>query len=144
MSNRTFSPIQQALGIVGASLLLMIISWLVVKSGLVEGDPLFPWSIATAFTMLFALVNSLMSLQAASVAKYWGTSMYAYMAVAAVNGLMAWAFSGVPIGQAGSYKFIYLVITFAFLVFLSVVNFIKKIIRFAEREEWNNPKMRRK
>lgn len=48
---------------------------------------------------------------------------------------MAWLTSGIAIGQAGSYKFIYLVVSVGFLVFLSLINMVKKIVNFAEREE---------
>lgn len=39
-----------------------------------------------------------------------------------------------------TYRWIYIVVTFGFLVFLSMVNFMKKIVEFAEKEEWNQPR----
>lgn len=35
-----------------------------------------------------------------------------------------------------------MVVTFGYLVFLSIVGFIKRIVEFAQREEWNQPRPR--
>lgn len=70
--------------------------------------------------------------------------MYSFLGLAFLNGLAAWLISGVPIGQAQSYRWIYVVVTIGFLVFLSMVNLIKKIVQFAEREEWTQPRKRQR
>jgi hypothetical protein len=141
---KSISPIRLAIMVFlsasGISLLAFLAGWM----GITEMDNLFPWSIATAFMLLYAIINSVLSLNADSFVKYWGQSIYSYMALAVLNGLVAWGLSGISIGEAGSYKFIYLVVTFGFLVFLSLVNFMKRIVQFAEKEEWSQPKPRKK
>jgi ABC-type transport system involved in multi-copper enzyme maturation permease subunit len=114
-----------------------------VRAGMYDPDILFPWSVTAAFLLFFALLNSLMSLKHENFGKYWGKSMYSYMALALVLGVCAWGVTGKTVGEAGSYKWIIFVVTFGFLVFLSMVNFMKRIVRFAEREEWNQPRRRR-
>ena len=142
--DRKISPPLQAVFVFAFSLVAMGLHWLLGKTGLYKPDPLFPWSVATGFLLLFALINSLFSLNADSFMRYWGSSMYSYMALAFSNGAAAWLISGLPLAEAGSYRAIYIVITFGFLVFLSMVNLMKKIVRFAEKEEWNNPKIRKR
>lgn len=137
------SPPRQALLVFGASLLIIVCGWLANVTGLVEGDPLFAWSIATAFMLLFAVLNSLVSISAANTLRYWRDSVYSYIGLAALNAVAAWGVSGISIGEAGSYKWIYFVVTFSFLVFLSMVNLMKRIVKFAEREEWSQPRRRR-
>jgi len=66
--------------------------------------------------------------------------MYAYLGSAFAMGLAAWLFSGIPLGEAGTYRSIYIVVTVGFVVFLIVVNFMKRIVSYAEREEWNQPR----
>jgi hypothetical protein len=136
-------PIVQAAIILGGGLTLMVLAWLLTVSKIYIQDPLFPWSISSAFMLLFALLNSLMSLRADSFAKYWGSSIYSYMGLAFSSGMAAWLFSGIPIREAGSYGWIFIVVTFGFLVFLSMVNFMKRIVNYAEREEWSQPRKRR-
>jgi len=51
--------------------------------------------------------------------------------------------SGVAIGKAESYRWIFIVVSFGFLVFLSMINFMKKIVKFAEQEDWTQPRRRK-
>ncbi|MFN7326569.1 MAG: hypothetical protein ACK5SQ_08295 [Chitinophagales bacterium] len=143
LTEKKLAPYQQALLVFAAGFLLMSAGVLLDKAGIFGMERLYPWTIATGFLLLFALFNSISSLQADSFVKYWGASIYSFMGLALVNGLAAWWLSGVSIGDAESYKFIYLVVAFGFLVFLSMVNFMKKIVQFAEREEWTQPRRRR-
>ena len=137
------SPIAQALVLLGGALALMVCGWLLTVSKIYPVDRLYAWSIAAAFMLLFAMLNSLMSLRADSFTKYWGTSMYTYLALALCTGLAAWLFSGIPLRDAGTYRWIYLVVTVGFLVFLSMVNFMKRIVQFAEKEDWNQPRRKK-
>lgn len=137
-----FPPFQAALIFV-AGLLLMLIGWLLALSGMKSIDQLFAWSVASAFALLFAIFNSLMSLRATHAGKYWGASVYSFLGLVLCNTTAAWLFSGIPLRDAGTYRWIFIVVTFGFLVFLSMVNFMKKIVQFAEREEWNQPRKRR-
>jgi drug/metabolite transporter (DMT)-like permease len=136
-------PIIQAALVLGVAIVVMLLGWLLQRAISENADPLFPWSIGAAFMLFFALMNSLLSLRADSFVKYWQASMYSYMALAFGTSMAAWALSGVPIGEAGSYKWIYLVVSIGFIIFLTMVNFMKIIVRFAEKEEWNQPRRRK-
>lgn len=135
-------PIVQAATVAAGATVLMLSGWALTASGIYRLEPLFAWSIAAAFSLLFALLNSLLSLRADSFAKYWGRSVYSYMGSAFVMGLIAWGLSGIPLREAGTYRMVYIAVTFGFLVFLTMVNMMKKIVQFAEREEWNQPRKR--
>ena len=137
------NPVFQAAVIFAAGLIFMSIGWLLTVSGIVAVDRDFAWSVAAAFALLFAIFNSLISIRATHSGKYWGASIYSYMALALGSGTAAWLFTGIPIREANTYRWIFFVVTFGFLVFLSMVNFMKKIVQFAEREEWNQPRKRR-
>jgi hypothetical protein len=140
--NIYFPPFQAALVFV-AALILMSIGWVLARNGVQAIDSLFPWTVASAFALLFAIFNSLISLRAPNSGKYFGASVYSYMALAFCSGTSAWLFSGIPIREAGTYRWIFIVVAFGFLVFLSMVNFMKKIVQFAEKEEWSQPRKRR-
>ncbi|MBC7776433.1 MAG: hypothetical protein H7246_13450 [Phycisphaerae bacterium] len=133
-------PPIQAAATLAAALLIMAVGWVFTTSGIISFDRLFAWSIGSALTLFFAMMNSLLSLRAVSFVKYWGTSMYSYLALAFGTGMAAWGFSGIPLREAGSYRWIYIVVSVGFVVFLSMVNFMKIIVRFAEKEEWNQPR----
>ena len=137
------TPPKQALLVFVAGATMMLGGIVLQKIGVLEMELLFPWTRATAFLLLFAMFNSIASLKTEGFAQYWGQSMYSYMALAVALGLLAWWCSGVPIGEAESYKFIYLVVTFGFLVFLTMVNTLKNIVNFAEKEDWSQPRRKR-
>lgn len=135
-------PLIQAAAIIVSVFVVNIGSLLVKATGLVDVTNRFPWLNAASFMLFFAVLNSIYSITAKSVPHYWGLSMYSFMIVAGVSGLQAWAFSGISIVYAGSYMWIYVVVTFGYLVFLTIMAVLKKVVAFAEKEEWNSPKMR--
>ncbi|MCS7035608.1 MAG: hypothetical protein RMJ33_11570 [Saprospiraceae bacterium] len=137
-------PLRQAAIFVVGSAACMLIAVALRWLGVSAIDRIFPWSIATAFLLLYAVFISVMSLNASSGLKYWGRSMYGFAAVAVGNGIAAWLISGLTLGEAQSYRWTYVVITICFLVFLSILNLMRKIVAFAEREEWNAPRRRKR
>jgi len=138
----TEKPFVQASLVIMTVFLVNIISLIVKSSGLIEVSNRFAWLNAASFMLFFAVLNSIYSLTAKSVPHYWGLSMYSFMIVASLSGLQAYLFSGISIANAGSYMWIYVVVTFGYLVFLSLMSILKKVVSFAEKEEWNSPKMR--
>lgn len=90
------------------------------------------------------MFNSIYSLSAKDTGKYWSRSMIGFAGLAIFSGLLAWLFSQVSIGDARSYKWIYFVLTFGYLVFLSMMAFMKRVVEFAQKEEWNRPRPRKR
>ena len=76
--------------------------------------------------------------------KYWGRSIYCYMGLAAVSGLFAYLTSSLSINEAGSYKWIFFVLTIGYLVFLSIMSLMRKVVEFAQKEEWHHPRIRQR
>ncbi len=107
-------------------------------------SPRYPWLIAASFLWLYAIFNSIFSLSANSINAYWGRAIPAYGLLALFNGLLAWGFSSLSIGHAGSYRWIYFVLTFSYFLLLSIMAAVKRLVEFAEREEWHYPRIRRK
>ena len=141
---KSISPFHQALMVFGAVIVVILGSKLVNLTGLIDVHPRFPWMTAAAFMLFFAMFNSVFSLSSKNMMKYWGKSIYSYLGLAAASGMVAYLFSSIPIGEAGSYRWIYFVLTIGYLVFLSMMAFMRRVVDFAQREEWNHPRIRRK
>ncbi len=139
---KKIDPLYQAAGALAAVLLFDIVGSAVFAGSEDLAANRWPWLTAASFLLFFALFNAIMSATSQNLMKYWGRSIYSFMGLAAGSGLLAWAFSGVPIGEAGSYKWIFFVITFGYLVFLSMIAFMKKIVEFAQKEEWTKPRLK--
>ena len=141
---KTYNPVIQAAITFAASAFITLSAKLIAATGLIDISDRFPWMSAAAFMLCFALFNSVFSLSAPKLMKYWGRSIYCFMGLALVSGGFAWLISSVPIGEAGSYKWIFFVVSIGYLVFLSMMGFMKGIVEFAQREDWSQPRIRRK
>ncbi|MEO1514867.1 MAG: hypothetical protein AAFV95_07635 [Bacteroidota bacterium] len=141
---RGFSPILQA-GFVFACVIVFTLGGRMFNSiGILESGPLFPWMTSASFILFFAIFNSIISLAAKDLNNYWSRSIMSFMALAVCSGFSAYLFSSVTIWEAGSYQWIYIVLTIGYLVFLSMMGFMKRVVEFAQREEWNSPKKKRR
>jgi hypothetical protein len=80
----------------------------------------------------------LITLGATNVDSHLGKSIAAYILTVVVTGGIAFLLSGEE-GFNG-FKRIYTVISFGFLVIISILSAIKQVVLYAEREEWNEPK----
>ncbi len=138
-----FDPVKQAAIALAGVLVFNLVAKALQLGGAVEGNR-FPWMTAASFMLLFALFNSVFSVATDNMMKYWGRSLYSFMGLAVIAGLLAWAFSGLTISEAGSYRWIYIVVTIGYLVFLAMMAFMRQVVDFAQKEEWNAPNIRKR
>jgi hypothetical protein len=104
----------------------------------------FYWTIATAFMLFYAVFSSIASIATDNIMAFWGKAMYSYMALAIAAGGLAYLFSGISIFDAGSFSWLYTVITIVYVVFMTLVRSMKMIVEFAQKEEWTSPNLRKK
>lgn len=141
---KAYNPIVQAAGVFALGLVVSLMAKLINALGILEIGNLFPWMCAAAFLLFFALINSLSSFSADDLNKYWSRSMLSFAGLAISSGLAAYGLSAVSIGEAGSYRWIFIVLTFGYLIFLSIIGLIKTIVEFAEKEDWQSPTRKQK
>ncbi len=140
---KAYNPFLQSAVAMGGVLAVTLGAKFIALTGLLDVPVRFPWMTAAVFMLCFALFNSVFSLSADNMPRYWGRSMYSFLGLAVFSGLMAWLFSSLTISEAGSYRWIFIVVTIAYLVFLSMMAVMRRIVDFAQREEWNHPRIRR-
>ncbi|MEY3050297.1 MAG: hypothetical protein RLY31_82 [Bacteroidota bacterium] len=141
--NKAKDPVIQS-GVVLAAILLVNVLAAFARSAGMDVEDRFPWTVAASFLLFFAAGNAVLSLQSADMDRYWTRSVLCFASVAVLSAFLAYLFSALPMRQAGSYRWIYIVLTIGYLVFLSMVTFMRKIVDFAQREEWNHPKVRKR
>ena len=105
------------------------------KLGLYELQEYFPWTVAAALTFLFGIANTIMSLSSRDISTYWRDSIASYFLVMLFGGLVAWAFSGLTVFEAKSFSWIYMVFTFSYLLFMSMVQAMRKIVSIAQEQD---------
>lgn len=131
-------------GIVFGLMLVISLGGVALRSSGVDIDQSFPWVCSASFMLFFAIFNSLFSISTKNYNQYWGRSMTTWLVLAVVGGLVAWGLSFQTISEAGSYRWIYIVLTIGYLIFLAMMGFLKRIVEFAMREEWSQPRTRDK
>lgn len=91
----------------------------------------FPWLIAASFLLFYAIMNSVISLATKQVNTYWFRSICGFAALAVISGVIAWLFSNLNVYEAGSYSWIFVVVSGVYLVFVSIMSLIRKIVEIA-------------
>jgi len=129
------APWRQAIATIIAMIAVMILFFLPSKLGLFEVDDYFPWTVAAGLTLLFGIANSVLSLASDDLNTYWGRSIISYMIVMVVGGLIAWILSGMTVYEAKSFRSLYVVFTFVYLVFLCITRAIRKIVKIAIKQD---------
>jgi len=140
--SKAYSPPIQGVLIFGASLTVMLLSKLF--GGLLNLGADFCWLTASAFLLFYAVGNSVFCLSSKDVNKYWLSSMMVFAVLTLLSGGAAYVLSGMTMEAAGGYKWLMVVIVFGYLVFLSIIGFMKRIVEYAEAEDWQAPKKKRR
>lgn len=139
---RAFDPPIQAAVILALAFVLILGGKLVALSGITYVGERFPWLLAASMLLFFSVFNSVFLLSSKDLNRYWSRSMLSFIGLALGAGALAWLFSGLTISQAGSFRWIFFVVTFAYLVFMSITRFLKIVVEFAQREEWTQPRLK--
>ena len=132
---KDISPFIQ-LGVVLAVILIFnLFSWIFTELDLLKENQGRPWLITTSFVLCFALINSVLSLSSLSQNKYWLHSIISYASLLVLGGSMAYFISGMGMDEAGSYRWILLIFSMCYILFLSIVRAMKKIVTMAQQQD---------
>lgn len=94
-----------------------------------------PWTFAIAFLLLYMVYNAIIGLLSNKIKRYWLYSIYAFAALMFINSFCANRISGLPMDEAGTYRWLFFVFCPVYLFFIVMVSLIKKVVEIAERED---------
>jgi len=128
-------PVYQA----GVAIVVNLLGIFVLKAGqgeetLIDEGVVF-WELSFSVLMAFMLFNSVFIIPYVNRIQYFRDSIFCFLGVAVIGGFLANYASGVSMDEAGSFRWLYIVFTFAYLVFISIVNLMRKIIEIAKRQD---------
>lgn len=98
-------------------------------------DGVMYWEACLVVMLAYALFNSIFSLSYPNKNVYFRDSIFTFMAIAGLGGFLAYLFSGMSIDEAGSFRWLYFVFGFSYLVIMSIVNLMRKIIEIAKKQD---------
>jgi hypothetical protein len=133
--DKALNPIFQAIVVLSISITAMIVFFMLKSFGVMDVDNRVFWVIGGATTLFFGLFNSVISLGVPDMNVYWFRSTACYVVLMVASGCFAFLFSGLTITEAGSFKWIFMVLAFGYLLFLSIMRFMRKIVQIAQKED---------
>jgi hypothetical protein len=133
--DRMSNPIIQASIVLSGVLIFMLVTKILKWSGSVIVNNSIFWVIAGAAILFFALFNSVISLSVKDMNQYWTRSTASYTVLMVSSGCFAYLFSSMTMTEAGTFKWIFMVLTFGYLLFLSIMRFMRKIVQIAQQED---------
>lgn len=123
----------------GVALILNIVGIVFLKSvsagtDMIEEGVVF-WELSFSILMAFMLFNAVFSIPYMKRGQYFRDSIFSFIGLAVAGGLLAHFLSGISMDNAGSFRWLYIVFTFTYLVFISIVNLMRKIMEIAKRQD---------
>lgn len=131
--NREVDPFKQA----GIAIFAQIVALAAIKASQsgTEGIPTVYWEAVFTVLLAYMLFNAMLSFPYKKRSQYFVRSLMAYAAIVFSGALLANWFSGITMDEAGSFRWLYLLLSFCYLVFLSIANAMWKIIEMAKKED---------
>lgn len=128
-------PLLQAAVIWGFGTLLSLVDKAAEVPGVGTMKGNSTWILMTACILFYSVFSSILSLKVKDPNRYWRDAVIAFVALAVSAALIAWLISGVTMDDAGSFRWLYMVLAFGFLVFLSIMRLVRRIVEIAIRQD---------
>ncbi len=95
------------------------------------------WLISNALVFFYSLFNSLGYFASKNKETHFQRGIGAFALLALVVSLCSWLFSGVALTDAKSHSWILLVLTISYLVFISIVTLVQRVVTISMMKEDN-------
>lgn len=129
------NPIAQVVVVLCLSLTCVCLDKLGVLIGAWSSPPNNTWVIMTAFILFFAMATSILSLKADHMNRYWTRSIVAFIGLIGLSILFATVLSGLSMDEAGSFRWLFVVMTVGYLVFLVIVRSMRRIVDIVIKQD---------
>ncbi len=93
--------------------------------------------VSASFVLIYVIFNSILSYGIDNMAKYLPRSIIGFVGLVVISSVVAQLLSGIPIDEAGTYKWLYIVFSMCYIIFLVIVRTMRKIIDLAQEQDKN-------
>lgn len=131
---RKLDPLIQA----GVTLLLSCVVMLITYGGVSQsedGQMDKIWLVSSSFVLIYVIFNSILSYGTDQVNRYVPRSVIGFVLLIVLSSVVAQMLSGIAIDDAGTYKWLFVVFTMCYMVFLVIVRMMRKIIDLAQEQD---------
>lgn len=135
--SRAIHPAKQLVVLFIFFLLYVLVVYVSLATEVAEPNPTMYWEAAFTTLMIYIIFNSALSFSYPSKTKYFMFSIFCFVFLMVITGLLAAYFSGqhIDIGGAGSFRWMFMMLTFSYLVLLTIVNSMFKILEFVKKQD---------
>ena len=137
---KSTDPVWIFISLLACQIVLVLGAKLLGIMNVFQASERFPWMAGAAMLFVFSMFSCLLLIPAKDVSIYIKRAMYSFMGLIFFTYVVAWLFTGKMIDEVGSFKWIYLVLTVGFLLFIGITVFVRQLITFAEEEDWQGPR----
>jgi hypothetical protein len=134
---RAIHPFKQ-LGLVFAFFLFCVLIIIICqKTGIADPQPQIYWEAAFTTVMIYVLFSSALCFSYPNKGQYFMYALLSFFGLMIITGVIAHFISGQSIdeGGSGSFRWLYMVFTFSYLVLLMIVNSMFKILDFVKKQD---------
>jgi hypothetical protein len=132
---KNISPLIQVAVVICVILLFDLGALVLAPIESIPIKPGAPWMIFTSFVLCYALINSVLSISTSKQNRYWIYSILSYVVLLIVGSLISYLFSGLTMDEAGSYRWILLIFSMSYILFLLIVGAMKRIVNYAQKQD---------
>tara|TARA_B100000497_G_C7511870_1_gene311742 strand:- start:212 stop:655 length:444 start_codon:yes stop_codon:yes gene_type:complete len=133
--SRKIDPFYQALSVFLGSLFFVFLFRIIEWVGIAEAKDYLPWTMSAAGLLFFAILNSILSLAYENQNLYWLKSIVAFILLVVIGGLVSYLISGLSLNEAMSFRWLYIVFSVGYIVFLTIVRLMRKIVLIAKKQD---------
>ncbi len=132
---RKLHPLKQAAFALVAMLLIDLIYKSFSEGSESGSNPKIYWEITAALILFFAMMNAVFTIAYEDLNYYWKFSIPSFALVLFGGCGLAFLFSGMTMNEAGTFKWILMIFSFGYLILMTMVRSMIKIIKMAQRED---------
>lgn len=93
------------------------------------------WIVGTAMILCFIILNSIVALRIEPIIPYWSKSVTLYIALLVFVYAWCYLLSGKNIDDAGSFRWLWLVLTLVYMIFFAIARSMKRIVDIAIKQD---------
>lgn len=133
--DHSFKPVYQGLMVVSIYIVLLLVILILKFIHWIELEPLDYWKFSTSLVLFYIMVSCIFCFTAKEKITYYRNALFTYAAIIfTFTGISNW-FSGISLFQAESYSWILTVFSIIFIVMLTIINLVRKIVEIAIKQD---------
>ena len=127
-------PLFQAVLVIGLTIILTFLDKLMPQDDYLQVNA-GPWIVSTAMVLLFIIINTLVALRINTIIPYWIQSIFVFLGLLAFSYGWSFLLSGKHIDEVGSFRWLWIVLGFVYVIFFGIVRSMKRIVDFAINQD---------